>query len=54
VPPDYVSEDDLVALGIEPALIHILCPWAVELVGHGGLRCWAACDLSVLLEGGDA
>ena len=49
--PDYVTVDDLHARGIDPALVRILCPWAVELSGHGGVRCWAAADLAPLLEG---
>jgi hypothetical protein len=52
VPPDYLSEDDLIALGVEPVLVAILCPWAVELTGHDGLRCWAAEDLARLFDGG--
>lgn len=52
MPDDYVSEDDLTALGVDPALISLFCPWAAELVGHGGVRCWSAEDLAPLLEGG--
>jgi hypothetical protein len=52
VPDDYLSEDDLRDLGIEPDLVRVLCPWAVELTGHDGVRCWAAADLAPLLEGG--
>jgi hypothetical protein len=52
VPIDYLSEDDLVAIGIDPALVRLLAPWATELVGHGGVRCWAADDLVLLLHGG--
>jgi hypothetical protein len=51
-PGDYLSEDDLRDLGIDPGLVPIACPWAVELTGHGGVRCWAAADLAPLLEGG--
>jgi hypothetical protein len=51
VPDDYLSEDDLRDLGIESVLVRILCPWAVELTGHGGVRCWAVADLALLLEG---
>ncbi len=49
--PDYLSEDDLRELGIEPVLVPLLCPHAVELTGHDGIRCWAASDLTALLEG---
>jgi hypothetical protein len=51
---DYLSEDDLIALGIDPVLVRVLCPWAAELTGHGGVRCWAAADLAARLEGGAA
>jgi len=51
-PDDYVSEGDLVALGIDPALVRVLCPWAVELAGHDGTRCWVAADLTTLLGEG--
>jgi hypothetical protein len=39
-------------LDIDPDLVRVVCPWAVELTGHGGVRCWAAADLASLLEGG--
>ena len=48
---DYVTEDDLRARDIDPALVRVLCPWATELTGHGGLCCWAVSDLAPLLEG---
>ena len=51
MPDDYLSEDDLRALGIDPVLVRVLCPWAVEETGHGGVRCWAVADLAPLLEG---
>jgi hypothetical protein len=51
VPDDYLSENDLRALGIAPALVGVLCPWATELTGLGGLRCWAVADLAPLLGG---
>jgi hypothetical protein len=52
---DYVSEDQLRALGIDPALVSILCPWATELCAWGGSRCWARADLARLLGAeGDA
>jgi hypothetical protein len=54
VPDDYLSEDDLLALGLDPDLVRTLCPWAVELTGHGGVRCWAAADLATLLGEGAA
>jgi hypothetical protein len=53
LPDDYVSEDDLRDLGIDPALVPVLCPGAVELTGHDGVRCWAAADLAPLLDGGE-
>jgi hypothetical protein len=48
---DLVTEDQLRDLGIDPALVRVLCPWATELSGHGGKRCWAASDLTPLLGG---
>jgi hypothetical protein len=49
VSDDYLSEDDLRALGIDPGLVWIACPWATELTGHGGARCWTVADLVPLL-----
>jgi hypothetical protein len=48
----YVTEDEVRGLGIDPDLVRVLCPWAVELTGYGGVRCWAAADVRPLLEGG--
>ena len=52
LPDDYVSEDDLRDLGIDSDLVPIVCPWATELIGHDGKRCWARSDLAPLLDGG--
>jgi hypothetical protein len=52
VPTDYLSEDDLRKRGIEPALVAILCPWAIELLALDGTRCWATDDLTPLFDGG--
>jgi hypothetical protein len=49
--PDSLTEADLRDHGIDPALVRILCPWAVERTGHGGVRCWLAADLTTLWEG---
>jgi len=49
---DYLDEDDLRDLDIEPSLVRIFCPWATEFTGHDGLRCWAVADLAPLVEGG--
>ena len=51
LPDDYLSEDDLRNLDIDPALVPIVCPGATELTGLGGVRCWAVADLAPLLEG---
>jgi hypothetical protein len=48
---DYVTESELRDRGIDPTLVRVLCPWATELNGQGGLRCWAVADLAPLLEG---
>ncbi|MDY3563390.1 hypothetical protein R5W23_004893 [Gemmata sp. JC673] len=52
---DFVSEHDLRDLGLEPALVRVLCPHATEYRALDGSRCWAAADLAPLLgaEGGD-
>ena len=51
MPDDYLSEGDLRALGIDPDLVRVLCPWAAELTGHDGVRCWCSSDLIPLLGG---
>jgi hypothetical protein len=48
-PDDFISEDDLRELGIDPNVIRIACPWAVEYTGHNGVRCWAASDIANFL-----
>jgi hypothetical protein len=53
VPDDYLSEDDLSDLGIDPDQVQITCPWATELIALDGSRCWAAADLAPVLEGGE-
>jgi hypothetical protein len=49
--PDFLSEHDLREVGIDPKLIPIACPLAVEYRGHGGVRCWASADLTALFGG---
>jgi hypothetical protein len=49
---DYVDENQLRDLGIEPVLVRIFCPWAVEYTGHDGQRSWAVADLATLTHGG--
>jgi hypothetical protein len=51
VPDDYLTAADLVGLGIDPALVRVLCPWAPELTALDGSRCWAVADLDALLGG---
>jgi hypothetical protein len=48
---DYVSEAELAALGITPEEVRAQCPWATELRGHDGVRCWSRVDLAPLLGG---
>lgn len=48
---DYLDEDDVRDLDIEPSLVRVLCPWATEFTGQRGQRCWAAADLASLVEG---
>jgi hypothetical protein len=47
---DYVAEQELRDLGIDPALVRICCPHATELRALGGSRCWPRADLSRLLD----
>ncbi|MDB5308812.1 MAG: hypothetical protein JWO38_3014 [Gemmataceae bacterium] len=47
-PDDYLTADDLRALGFDPDAILTWCPWAVELTALDGSRCWAAADLTPL------
>ena len=54
MPDDYLTDDDLDALGIDPALVRVLCPWATELTALDGSPCWAAADLHPLPTGGAA
>jgi hypothetical protein len=53
LPDDFVSEDDLRDLGIDPELVRVLCPHATEYSGLDGKRCWARADLAPLLDGGE-
>jgi hypothetical protein len=48
---DYLIEDQLRDLGIDPDLVRILAPHATELRALDGSRCWSREDLSPLLEG---
>jgi hypothetical protein len=54
VPDDYLTEADLIALGIDPALVRVCCPWATESTSLDGSTCWAVDDLTTLLTGGAA
>ncbi|WP_162542130.1 hypothetical protein [Gemmata obscuriglobus] len=55
MPDDYLSEDDLWALEIDPNELPRLAPHATECRALDGARCWAASDLVHLLgpSGGD-
>ena len=48
--PENLTDDDLMDGGINPDDVLRLCPWAVSLTGHGGIRCWAAADLVPLFD----
>jgi len=54
VPDDYLTAADLTALGIDPALVRVRCPWATESTALDGSPCWAVADLIDLLTRGDA
>jgi hypothetical protein len=54
VPDDYLTAHDLTALGLDPALVRVCCPWALQLTALDGSPCWAVADLHTLLTGGDA
>jgi hypothetical protein len=47
---DYVTEDQLRDLGIDPTLVRIFCPYATELRALDGSRCWPRADLTELLD----
>ena len=53
LPDDFVSEDDLRDLGIDPEFVRVLCPHATEYTGHDGKRCWAGDDLKPLFKEGE-
>ena len=46
---DYLTEDQLRALGLDPDAIPVLAPHATELRALDGSRCWARADLAHLL-----
>jgi hypothetical protein len=48
---DYLTEDELRDLGLDPDSIPILAPHATELRALDGSRCWARIGLAHLLEG---
>lgn len=48
---DYLTEDQLRDLGVDPDSVRILAPHATELRALDGARCWARIDLAHLLEG---
>ncbi len=50
--PDYVSEEGLRDLELDPEDVRLLYPWAIELIGLDGRRCWIVSDLIPREEGG--
>lgn len=52
MPDDYVTAADLAALGIDPGLVRVCCPWATELTALDGTACWAVADLIDRSTGG--
>jgi len=54
VPTDYLTDADLVALGLDPDAVAARCPWATAYTALDGTRCWAAADLAPALDGGAA
>jgi hypothetical protein len=52
VPNDYLTDDDLRGLDLDPAEVSAWCPWATELVALDGTPCWSAEDLAVLVGEG--
>lgn len=48
---DYLTEEQLRDLGVDPDLVRALAPHATELRALDGSRCWSREDLSPLLEG---
>ena len=51
--PDYLTDGDLRDAGSDPNDGPRLFPWATELTGHDGTRCWAADDLTPATRGGE-
>lgn len=50
LPQDYLTEADLIALGIDPDLLRQQAPWLVEYTGHGGVPCWASSDIATYVR----
>jgi len=48
---DYLSEQDLLDLGIETWRLAELLHCATELLGLDGTRCWASEEIKTLQEG---
>jgi hypothetical protein len=48
----YVTFDDLDAVGLTACHVHKRCPWVVEYTDLNGKPCWLRCELAPVL--GDA
>lgn len=54
MPTDYLTDADLVALGLDPDAVNAGWPGATPYTALDGARCWAAADLAPALDGGAA
>jgi hypothetical protein len=52
--PDYLTDADLDALGLDPADVPRRCPAAAELAARDGGRCWSRDEIAGLFDPTDS